>query len=104
MSSKSQSELEQTAKVYQLDALETKVDQALTKLDQIANSVNGVTTQAQVEIMIAKAKEEIRAEIEDEVKKIHLKYSPAQKGAMWLFGTVMGAFLIQLVIQLMNGG
>lgn len=104
MDRKSQTELEQPAKVYQLEALGDKVDEALRKLDQIANSVNGVTTRADVEAMIAKAKDEIRSDIEDEVKKIHLKYSPAQKGAMWLFGTVMGAFIIQLVVQLMNKG
>lgn len=104
MSSKSQLELEQPAKVYQLDALGDKVDEALRKLDQIVNSVNGVATQAQVEAAVTKVKEEIRADIDDEIKKIHLEYAPTKKAAIWVLTTIAGAFLIQLVYQLMNGG
>jgi L-lactate utilization protein LutB len=60
MTRKSQDELEQPAKVYQLDAVETKVDQAISKLDTLLEQTSGVVTHKQMEDYVAK-------EIEDAI-------------------------------------
>lgn len=98
--SKKQEELEQPAKVYQLLAVEVKVDQALTKLDQIVSSVEGVVTNIQLEARIRELKTEIATEIADEIEKVHLEYGPTKKGAWWLGGIVVTGIVGQIIIQI----
>jgi len=65
---KTQDELEQPAKVYQLDAVESKVDIVLVKLDELSQKTSGLVTQTQLETRMS-----------DEVQKIHLEYQPMKK-------------------------
>lgn len=102
MTRKSQQDLEQPAKVYQLDAVEVKVDQALAKLDQIANSVNGVTTRIEVETMIEVSKKEIKEDVTEQIAKIHLEYGPTKKGVWWVISSIGAVLIAQLVLQFMN--
>lgn len=89
---KSQQELEQPAKVYQLDAVERKVDQALSKLDNIANSVSGVVTETQMETRLKEVKIQIEEDykilIKNEREQIDLKYGPTYKGIWWVVASV----------------
>lgn len=101
--SKTQEELERPAKVYQVLAVETKVDQALLKLDEIVKSVNGVTTVAQVEAMIEKAKADIKEDIDNEIKKIHLHYGPTKGAAIWVLCVVVAALIGQVVYSIFRG-
>lgn len=102
---RSQQELEQPAKVYQLDAVDRKVDQALSMLQTISNNVSGVVTETQME----KRLKEVRDEIEDdynlkitnEIKTIHLKYGPTYKGIWWVIST-MAVGLIGIFWAMIN--
>jgi hypothetical protein len=76
---KSQDELEQPAKVYQLDALEAKVDVVIGKLDEIRNNTSGLVSQIQLENM----KIGIDNQLREEVEKIHLEYRPLKKNITW---------------------
>lgn len=49
-----QDESEQPAKVYQLDAVENKVDTAIGKLDAILKQTSGVVTRKQMEDYVQK--------------------------------------------------
>lgn len=98
MVTKSQSESEAPAKVYQLDAVDGKVSDALKKLDDILRNIKGVATTEYVDTKIKNAKDEIMADVqkivEDEVAKVHLEYRPIKNGALWfaalLVSTVVG--------------
>lgn len=91
MAGRSQSESEQPAKVYQLDAVEAKVDQALAKLDNIATSVSSVVNRGELQAAIKESEDRIMEQVADEVKQIHLKYGPTYKGIWWVVAAlVMG--------------
>lgn len=97
MSSKSQQDLEQPAKVYQLDAVETKVDQLLTEVRNISQSVNGVVTNSQLEARLQQFKE-------DMITDVDLKYGPIKKGAWYVAGTVVVGIVFQVIINVLNLG
>lgn len=90
---KSQQELEQPAKVYQLDAVEGKVDQALAKLDTITQSIQGIVTPIQMEAAIKSAKSEMEEKIRNDIEAIHLKYNPTYKGIWWVVTAVSGLLI-----------
>lgn len=100
MNRKSQQELEQSAKVYQLDAVEAKVDQALKKLDEIAASVNGVVTNAQLEARLMQVRQEVNSDIEGSIEKIHLEYRPVKNAGFWVSSIVITALVGQIVWQI----
>lgn len=98
-SQKTQAESEAPAKVYQLDAVDRKVDQALSMLDKIVASVDGVVNNAQLETRMKELaeefdekldeqKKEFKKALENEVKSIHLKYNPTYTGIWWVVGSV----------------
>jgi len=76
-----QSELEKPAKVYQLNALEAKVDQVLTELKTIKDQTCGVVTCVQLDKFELKMDEKIA----EEVKKIHLCYAPLKSNLKWFY-------------------
>lgn len=100
MVSKSQEELEQPAKVYQLNAVENKVDQALKKLDDIASSVSGVITNTQLEGRLKEFEVEQDIKLAELEKRIHLKYEPSYKGVWWVVGAIAAGLLAMAVASI----
>lgn len=103
---KTQKELEQTVKGYQLDAVEIKVDQAIAKLDVLISQTQGIITQEQLRSAINEfevdIKEYVSTKVAEEVKKIHLEYRPTKKGAWWVLATVSAAVIGNLVLTVRN--
>lgn len=97
MSGKSQQELEQPAKVYQLDAVEDKVDQLLAEVRNISQNVNGVITNSQLEARLQQFKEDISTDVD-------LKYGPIKNGAWFVVGAVIIGVVAQVVLNLLNLG
>lgn len=99
---RSQSESEQPAKVYQLDALESKIDTVLAMQDTILKNTTGLVSEAR----LTQVKEEIDKDTDEKIaeseKKIHLEYRPFKTAAYWLAGIVV-AGLIGQYIALMTG-
>lgn len=91
---RSQNESEQPAKVYQLDAVDSKVEQALGMLNKVLEQTSGLATQAEL-IALEKS---IREYVDDEVKKVHLEYGPMKKNATWFVRLVIGAIVGQMAI------
>lgn len=102
---KTQAELEAPAKVYQLDALDTKVSDALKKLDTILDGISGVATTEYVDAKIKVAKDDIikdlKQYVDDENEKIHLEYRPIKKGALWFAGVIVVA-MVGVVVTAWN--
>lgn len=83
--SRSQQELEQPAKMYQLNAVETKVDTALKMLDTIVTQTAGLVTADQ----LAALKLELENKIAAEIKDVHKEYSPMKKNLGWFVKLVI---------------
>lgn len=100
MAGPTQQELEQPAKVYQLNAVDSKVDQALKLLGEINKSVTGVVTTGQMEAHVKTVTDELTKKFDEklaaEVKAIHLKYSPTYKGIWWAVSGI-GSILIAIL-------
>lgn len=85
-----QQELEKPAKVYQLNAVEAKVDTALSKLDTVITQTSGLVTTAQ-----------LNSAIEESEKKIHLEYRPIKRSLtkfIWLLVSGLVTIITQAVI------
>lgn len=95
---KTQEELEQTVKGYQLEAVETKVDAMNLKLDTILTQTNGLVTPAQLE----DAKIALKDYVKEEIKKIHLTYNPLKTKINTLNGVLTTAVVLQLVYIVFN--
>lgn len=98
---KSQKESEQPAKVYQLDAVEAKVDDALKKLDIIVTQTSGVVSQTQLHDAIKEVKEYTDNEIADAKQSVLDKFTPMQKAInkfVWLIVGGVVAVITQAVI------
>lgn len=93
-----QIELEKPVKGYQLKAVETKVDQAIGKLDKIIGQTSGLVTQGQLSEMLRVAKEYT----DEEIKKVHLVYAPLSKKINVLNTTLATAVVLQLVYIAFN--
>lgn len=95
---KTQQESEQPAKVYQLDALEAKVDVVIGKLDEIKNNTAGLVSQSQLE----STKLSLESKIKEAEEKIHLEYRPLKKNIAWFLKAMVIegiAILGQIVIM-----
>lgn len=79
MASRSQEESEQPAKVYQLDAVEAKVNDANAKLDRLLQQTSGLVTESQ----LGATKRELEDFVADEINKIHLEYGPLKRNISW---------------------
>lgn len=82
---KSQAELEQPAKGYELQAVDAKVDTVLDQLKTIVNQTAGLATLAQLEAV----KQDLKEDIAEAVKDIHAEYRPTLKRTAWLYTTVI---------------
>jgi hypothetical protein len=80
---KTQAESEQPAKVYQLDAVETKVDEALGKLDTLIKQTKGVVTIEQLSVQKKEILDEVDEKIAGEVQLIHAEYKPTKDNLIW---------------------
>ncbi len=94
MSARSQEESEQPAKVYQLDAVDFKVNQINDKLDKLLEQTSGLVTPSQLKAV----EDSIKAYVDDEVEKVHLEYGPLKRNVTWLLRTMIGA-LVGIVLQ-----
>lgn len=94
MTSKSQDEQEQPAKVYQLDALSNKMDGMKEQLNTILRQTAGLATVAQLEAVKTNFKEKL----DDAIKDVHAEYSPTLKRnkALW---TLVGGLVFTIVAQ-----
>ncbi len=97
MTRKSQQELEQPAKVYQLDAVDSKVDDAIKLLNQILDQTKGVATQADLATTKAAIIKDLKEHVANEVEQIHLEYRPFKKGGIAVAIIVITATIGQLV-------
>lgn len=91
---KSQAELEQPAKVYQLQALDSKLDIIGNQLKTVVNQTAGLATNAQLEAVKADYKEKIA----EAVKDMRAEYTPTLKRNKALWGLV-GLLLVAIVGQ-----
>jgi hypothetical protein len=93
MAVRTQQESEQPAKVYQLDAVESKVDAALNKLDTVITQTRGLVTETQ----LSAVKKEMEEYVDSEISKVHLEYRPTKRNAAWLVKLVIGQ-IVTLII------
>lgn len=98
MVAKSQAELEQPAKVYQLNAVETKLDTALDKLKTIVDQTAGLVTTNQLE----DAKKIAKEYVDEEIKKVHLTYGPVKTRTNNITNTLIAAVVLQLIYIIFN--
>ena len=99
---RSQTESEQPAKVYQLDAVESKVDRALDLLDTVVRNTSGLVSETRLTQVREEIDKDVDEKIEESEKKIHLEYRPFKAAAYWLAGIVV-AGLVGQYIALMTG-
>lgn len=99
---RTQAESEQPAKVYQLDAVEGKVDRALDLLDTVVRNTSGLVSETRLTQALEKADEDTDDKIKESEKKIHLEYRPFKKAAYWLAAIVVAGVVGQY-IGLMTG-
>lgn len=114
---KTQEELEQPAKVYQLEALGSQFSalQTTTKdgFDRLTASVNTLliksesqVTPQQLQDNLQVLKGSLETQIEEEVKKIHLTYKPLKDNNKWLIRAIATQSIIivgQLILVLIIG-
>lgn len=93
MAGRSQTESEQPAKVYQLDAVDKKVDEALGKLDTLLTQTSGLVTPAQ----LTASEKKLEEKLSEEVTKIHLEYRPMKRNIQWLLRTVLGQIIVLVI-------
>lgn len=94
MALRSQQESEQPAKVYQLDAVESKLNDALTKLDTVINQTKGVVTSEQLVTAKKEILEEVDKRIEISTEAIHLEYRPMKQNLTWFVRAVIGQGIV----------
>lgn len=90
MTARTQSESEQPAKVYQLDAVESKVDVALSKLNTIITQTSGLVTESQ----LSAVKKEVEDHTDEEIKKVHLVYGPMKRNISWFVKAIIGQGIV----------
>lgn len=116
MPKKTQEESEQPAKVYQLDALGDKVDnftaRANMEFSDIKESLKTLLSKAETQVTPQQLNDNIlaldkkfQASLSEEVKKIHLEYSPVKRNiskAIWLIAGTILAVIGQLIILIVT--
>lgn len=100
MAKLTQEELEQPAKVYQIEAVEreiTNINKSLItvsgKLDKVITQTSGVVTKSQLDIELSKIKDDI-------LKEVDLKYEPTKKASWWVSALVITVLAGQIIIQI----
>lgn len=101
---KSQAELEAPAKVYQLEALDTKIDGIINQLLTIERQTSSTVTTTQMEDRLKESEQSSRDYTDNQVKLINKEYGPVKKGAWAVAGTVVLGIVFQIAINLMRLG
>lgn len=106
---KTQAELESPAKVYQLDALDEKVERVLVAVDVITQQTSGVVTQAELKDLKKELIKYVDEEVADSETRTTEKFSPMQKALnkfVWLVvGAVVSVFInAATIIAILRGG
>ncbi len=104
MATKSQDELEAPAKVYQLDAVDKKVDDALKLLQDILNQTKGVATHADLEQSRKDGEANAKNYTDEEIKKVHLTYGPMKNNLTWFTRAVIAQGIVivaQMIIAIL---
>jgi hypothetical protein len=96
MANRSQQESEQPAKVYQLDAVDAKVDTINTKLDTLLRQTSGLVTTSQ----LSEAERDVKEYVNDALEKVHLEYRPFKRNASWLTKLVIGQIVTVTIAAL----
>lgn len=111
MAKKSQQELELPAKVYQVDAVEVKVDRALSILENIEKQTTGVVTQTQMKEAIEEALKQSKEYADDKIGDLKLivykDFGPMKRHLgkiawgfiMSFIGIVVQGFIIWLITR-----
>jgi len=94
MAGRSQQESEQPAKVYQLDAVDSKVDTINDKLDKLLEQTSGLVTTSQ----LSHSEKEIKEYVDDVIDKVHLEYRPFKRNASWLVKLVIGQIVTLVIV------
>lgn len=94
MAGRSQQESEQPAKVYQLDAVDAKVDAINGKIDKLLEQTSGLVTTGQ----LSQAEKAVKEYVTDEIQKVHLEYRPFKRNASWLVKLVIGQIIAAFIV------
>lgn len=86
MEQRSQEESEKTVKVYQFDAVMSKVVQLDKKIDTLLAQTSGLVTTSQ----LSASEQNLNEKLKEEIDKIHLEYGPLKRNINWLFRTIVG--------------
>lgn len=93
---RTQTESEQPAKVYQLDAVESKVNDVLLKLDTVISQTKGVVTLEQLETVKKDISNEINKKVAAAEQRVGLKYDPMQDNLKWFIRAVIGQGVVMV--------
>ena len=110
-SKKTQQELEQAVKGYQLDAVQSKVDaieKQMTEGFQTVNDSlkalllksNSQVTPQQLADNITALKNTVEDQMREEINKIHLEYGPIKENNKWFLRAVIGQGIVILGLAL----
>lgn len=103
-SRRTQIELEAPAKVYQLDALDTKIDGIINQLGIIERQTANTVTVAQMEERLKEYEVDMKEHVANEVKLIHSEYKPIKNGAWIVVSAVVLGIVAQVVLNILNLG
>lgn len=101
MTKKTQEESEQPAKVYQLDAVDSKVEnltkEMRTSFDQVNKNLNTLIVKSESQVTpqqlsdnVLSVKAALENQVKEEVEKIHLEYRPIKDNNKWLIRFIAG--------------
>lgn len=88
-SRKTQAELEQPAKVYQLEAVAKDVIDIKAILGVIKDQTSGLVSNAQLEISEKKQEGYTDKAVKEAISKVHLEYRPFKNGAYWFASIII---------------
>lgn len=97
---KSQEELEQPVKGYQLQRVEDRLDSfeksMTSSIDRLAQTVatNPTVSPATLESTVQALRKEFKTLLENEIAKVHSEYAPVKTFNKWLFRAVLAQIVI----------
>lgn len=91
MTVKTQTELEKPAKVYQLNAVEAKVDLLLKGQDELIKNTSELVTKKELEESEKNITDTVTKYVDSSIEKVHLEYRPVKSAAIWFAGIIIVA-------------